>query len=104
MTKVVNEKKIIINSSFSKRLFGDSIGKYMIYVLLASIIVLPSLHILPDEGSFFYISGYTISLLGKYLCFALLALSLDLVWGYAGILSLGHGAFFGLGGYMMGMH
>lgn len=104
MTKVVNEKKIIINSSFSKRLFGDSIGKYMIYVLLASIIILPSLHILPDEGSFFYISGYTISLLGKYLCFALLALSLDLVWGYAGILSLGHGAFFGLGGYMMGMH
>jgi urea transport system permease protein len=76
----------------------------MIYVLLVSIIVLPSLHILPDEGSFFYISGYTISLLGKYLCFALLALSLDLVWGYAGILSLGHGAFFGLGGYMMGMH
>ena len=104
MTKFVNEKKIIINSSFSKRLFGDSIGKYMIYVLLASIIILPSLHILPDEGSFFYISGYTISLLGKYLCFALLALSLDLVWGYAGILSLGHGAFFGLGGYMMGMY
>ena len=57
MTKVVNEKKIIINSSFSKPLFGDSIGKYMIYVLLVSIIILPSLHILPDEGSFFYISG-----------------------------------------------
>ena len=56
------------------------------------------------EDSIFHVSSYTISLLGKYLCFALLALSLDLVWGYTGILSLGHGAFFGLGGYMMGMH
>ena len=43
-------------------------------------------------------------LLGKYLCYAILALSLDLVWGYAGILSLGHGAFFALGGYCMGMY
>ena len=43
-------------------------------------------------------------LLGKYLCYAMLALSLDLVWGYAGILSLGHGAFFALGGYCMGMY
>ena len=73
------------------------------YVLLA-IIILPLLHIYPSEDNFFHINGYTISLFGKYLCFALLALSLDLVWGYTGILSLGHGAFFGLGGYMMGMH
>jgi urea transport system permease protein len=47
---------------------------------------------------------YLVPLLGKYLCYALLALSLDLVWGYAGILSLGHGAFFALGGYCMGMY
>jgi urea transport system permease protein len=47
---------------------------------------------------------YVVSLLGKYLCYAILALSLDLVWGYCGILSLGHGAFFALGGYAMGMH
>ena len=47
---------------------------------------------------------YPVPLLGKYLCYALLALSLDLVWGYAGILSLGHGAFFALGGYCMGMY
>ena len=45
-----------------------------------------------------------VALLGKYLCYALLALSLDLVWGYCGILSLGHGAFFALGGYAMGMY
>ncbi|MEM1129877.1 MAG: urea ABC transporter permease subunit UrtC [Pseudomonadota bacterium] len=47
---------------------------------------------------------YIVSLLGKYLCYALLAVALDLVWGYCGILSLGHGAFFALGGYAMGMH
>ena len=48
--------------------------------------------------------NYFVGLLGKYLCYALLAVSLDLVWGYCGILSLGHGAFFALGGYAMGMH
>jgi urea transport system permease protein len=47
---------------------------------------------------------YAVSLIGKYLCFALLAIALDLLWGYCGILSLGHGAFFALGGYAMGMH
>ncbi|HRM75528.1 MAG TPA: urea ABC transporter permease subunit UrtC, partial [Paracoccus sp. (in: a-proteobacteria)] len=48
--------------------------------------------------------GYAVQLAGKYLCYALLAVSLDLVWGYAGILSLGHAAFFALGAYVMGMH
>ena len=47
---------------------------------------------------------YAVQLVGKYLCYALLAVSLDLVWGYAGILSLGHAAFFALGAYVMGMH
>lgn len=56
------------------------------------------------EDSVFYVSTYTITLLGKYLSFALLALAVDVVWGYCGILSLGHGAFFALGGYAMGMY
>jgi len=50
------------------------------------------------------VPSYLVPLLGKYLCYALLAVALDLVWGYAGILSLGHGAFFALGGYAMGMY
>ena len=50
------------------------------------------------------VPSYIVSLFGKYLCYALLAVALDLVWGYCGILSLGHGAFFALGGYAMGMH
>ena len=57
-----------------------------------------------SESSIFYVSTYSITLLGKYLCLALLALSVDVVWGYCGILSLGHGAFFALGGYAMGMY
>ena len=51
-----------------------------------------------------HVSTYAISLIGKYLCYAMLALAVDLVWGFAGILSLGHAAFFALGGYAMGMH
>ena len=52
----------------------------------------------------FYLPPYLVQLLGKYLCYAILAVALDLVWGYCGILSLGHGAFFALGGYAMGMY
>ncbi len=47
---------------------------------------------------------YLVALWGKYVCYAILALSIDLIWGYCGILSLGHGAFFALGGYAMGMY
>jgi urea transport system permease protein len=56
------------------------------------------------EGSMLHVSTYAVTLLGKYLTFALLAVAVDLVWGYLGILSLGHGAFFALGGYAMGMY
>lgn len=56
----------------------------------------------PESGA--HVPSFILSRLGKYLCYALLAVSLDLVWGYCGILSLGHGAFFALGGYAMGMH
>ena len=68
------------------------------------IIGVPLLNALPAAGSALSLPDYLVPLLGKYACYALLALSLDLVWGYAGILSLGHGAFFALGGYAMGMH
>ena len=55
-------------------------------------------------NSIFHVSNFTVTLLGKYLSFALLALAVDVIWGYCGILSLGHGAFFALGGYGMGMY
>ncbi|MBR0554796.1 urea ABC transporter permease subunit UrtC [Ciceribacter sp. L1K23] len=81
-------------------------GKIVVAVaiLLAFALLVPALNLLVPETSAFHIPTYAVSLMGKYLCYALLALALDLVWGYCGILSLGHGAFFALGGYAMGMY
>lgn len=61
-------------------------------------------HVTMPSDSVFFVGSNTITLLGKYLCYALLAVALDLIWGYLGILSLGHAAFFALGGYAMGMY
>jgi len=73
--------------------------------ILLSLTVLAALgNLLIPAESALHVSTYTITLLGKYLCYALLALSVDVIWGYCGILSLGHGAFFALGGYAMGMY
>ncbi|RUU66572.1 urea ABC transporter permease subunit UrtC, partial [Mesorhizobium sp. M2C.T.Ca.TU.009.01.2.1] len=77
---------------------------FTILALLAAAIIVPLLNLAVSPQSAFYIPPYIVALVGKYLCYALLALALDLVWGYCGILSLGHGAFFALGGYAMGMY
>ncbi|MGE0753255.1 MAG: urea ABC transporter permease subunit UrtC [Variibacter sp.] len=73
-------------------------------LLLAATIVVPALNLLLPVSSPLHIPTYLVSLFGKYICYAILALSIDLIWGYCGILSLGHGAFFALGGYAMGMY
>ena len=72
--------------------------------LAAAAIAVPILNLTLPTHHPLHVPTYLVALLGKYLCFALLALSIDLIWGYCGILSLGHGAFFALGGYAMGMH
>jgi len=68
------------------------------------LIALPMLNVLPEEGSWLHVSDFTLNRFGKFLAFAILALGLDLIWGYTGILSLGHGVFFGIGAYCIGMH
>ncbi len=73
-----------------------------ILVVLAAAVPILNLAVPPESA--FHVSTYTVALIGKYLCYAMLAIALDLVWGYCGILSLGHGAFFALGGYAMGMY
>jgi len=91
----------------SRRLFALESRKGWVAIgilMVLGLFVIPFLNLAVPEGSFFHISTFWVSTLGKYLCFAILALALDLIWGYAGILSLGHGAFFGLGGYAMGMY
>jgi urea transport system permease protein len=83
--------------------FGPLVG--VAVALLAGLALLvPALNLLVPPGSAFHVPTYVVVLLGKWLSYALLAVSLDLVWGYCGILSLGHGAFFALGGYAMGMY
>ncbi len=76
---------------------------FLIFVILISVVV-PIANLWVPESSPLHVSSYTVSILGKYLCYAILAIALDLVWGYCGILSLGHAAFFALGGYAMGMY
>ena len=80
-------------------------GAVVFLVLLGAFaIAIPVLNLAVPPSSGLHVSTYLVALFGKYLCYALLALSIDLIWGYGGILSLGHGAFFALGGYAMGMY
>ena len=75
----------------------------LIAAALVLVVVLPALNALPP-GSPLRVSDFTLNLFGKFLAYAILALGIDLIWGYTGVLSLGHGVFFGLGAYAMGMH
>jgi urea transport system permease protein len=83
---------------------NDKGGKITLSVLAFIVAYVAFANLFIPDTSFFHVSTYTVTLLGKYLAFALLALALDLVWGYLGILSLGHGAFFALGGYAWAMY
>jgi urea transport system permease protein len=82
----------------------DKIGTTVLILLAAVSFIIPVCNLVTPADSPLHFSAYTVSVLGKYLTFALLGLSLDLVWGYCGILALGQGAFFALGGYAMGMY
>ena len=92
----------IISRLFSA-LDGKSRAGLTAFLLLA-LVVVPLLHLLVPEGSAFHISTYAITLVGKIMCYAIVAVAMDLIWGYGGILSLGHGIFFALGGYAFGMY
>jgi urea transport system permease protein len=76
----------------------------VIAALVVLTVVIPLLNRVVPEGHMFHVSDYAVGLVGKILCYAICALAMDLIWGYTGILSLGHGLFFALGGYVMGMY
>lgn len=88
----------------SRHRFLDTAGLIFLAVVLAMAVLIPASNLLLPPDNPLHVPDYLVPLLGKYLAFAMLALALDLVWGYCGILSLGHGAFFALGGYAMGMY
>ena len=72
--------------------------------LALALVVVPVLNLATPEDSAFHVSAYAITVVGKIMCYALVAVAMDLIWGYGGILSLGHGLFFALGGYAFGMY
>jgi len=102
--------KLAPSSSFTLQVpERESILSKRAYIALAALtlcvlIGVPIFSLVLPETSIFYMSAYALSLVGKIMCFAIAALALDLVWGYCGILSLGHGLFFAIGGYIMGMY
>ncbi|WP_323586303.1 urea ABC transporter permease subunit UrtC [Aliarcobacter butzleri] len=87
-----------------KVLENDKGGKIVLSILAVVVFLVSFCNLAIPSDSVFHISTFTVTLIGKYLAFAFLALALDLVWGYLGVLSLGHGAFFALGGYAWAMY
>ena len=86
------------------QLFGLRGWSGIVAALALIAFLAPLLNLVVPTGNPLHLSDYAVSLLGKIMCFAILALAMDLIWGYTGILSLGHGAFFALGGYAFGMY
>jgi urea transport system permease protein len=80
----------------------ETVSLYLVGLVL--LVVLPLLNVLTPEDSWLHLSDFRLNQFGKFLCFAILALGLDLIWGYCGVLSMGQGVFFGLGAYCMGMY
>ena len=85
-------------------LFSDRTSLGCFALLTGVALVVPVLSVAVPESSPLHLSSYVVGLIGKYLCYAILAIAVDLIWGFCGILSLGHAVFFALGGYAMGMY
>ena len=85
-------------------LLGPTGWTALMAAIISVVVLAPVLNLLVPEGSAFHLSDYMLALIGKIMCYAICALAMDLIWGYTGILSLGHGLFFALGGYGMGMY
>src|SRR3979490_236694 len=90
-------------SSAVSRLYGAKGWAALGAAALVLFLIFPLLNLVGPAASPFHVSAYWVTLIGKIMCYAIVALAMDLIWGYAGILSLGHGLFFALGGYALGM-
>src|SRR6478735_5606332 len=88
----------------SKPLLTSSGWTGVLVALVLVCAVAPALNLVVPVDSPFHLSEYAVALLARIMCYAICALAMDLIWGYTGILSLGHGLFFALGGYVMGMY
>jgi urea transport system permease protein len=95
---------VSVAGRLSAALRDDPGGTVLLTLLAAVAIAVPVLNQAVPASSSLHLSTYSLTLVGKYMCYGMLALAVDLIWGYCGILSLGHAAFFALGGYAMGMY
>ena len=86
------------------RLYGVKGWLFIGFAALVAFVLVPVMSIALPADSPFHLSQYWVTLIGKIMCYAIVAIAMDLIWGYTGILSLGHGLFFALGGYAMGMY
>ncbi|NOT67398.1 MAG: urea ABC transporter permease subunit UrtC [Methylophilaceae bacterium] len=96
--------QLFAQPSLFSRLYSGKAWSMLAAALALICLVFHMLNLLLPADSLFHVSDYTVALTGKILCYAIVALAIDLVWGYTGILSLGHGVFFALGGYAFGMY
>ena len=94
----------LIVSPSSQSLFGPKGWAALGAFVLVAVVVVPVLFIVVPADSPFHLSAYFVTLVGKMMCYCVVALAMNLIWGYTGILSLGHGVFFALGGYAFGMY
>ena len=94
----------MLDKTLTSRLFGPKAWAALAAFAAATLILVPIFNLAVPEGHALHLSTYWVTLIGKIMCYAIVALAMDLVWGYTGILSLGHGLFFALGGYGMGMY
>ncbi|MGH8764108.1 MAG: ABC transporter permease subunit, partial [Burkholderiales bacterium] len=95
---------IDVTGGLGRRLYGARGWAILALFCFAVFVLMPVLNLVVSPQSPFYVSTYWVTLLGKIMCYAIVAVAMDLIWGYAGILSLGHGLFFALGGYAFGMY
>jgi urea transport system permease protein len=102
MTAVLNPPTLPLAPPAS--LLGSKAKTALYAIVIAITLVIPILNLAVPAGSALHLDDYYVSLFGKIMCYAICALAMDLIWGYTGILSLGHGLFFALGGYGMGMY
>jgi urea transport system permease protein len=94
----------VLHAAKGRSLLGFKAWAAVFAALLTIVVLVPVLNLAVPAGSAFHLSDYHVGLAGKIMCYAICALAMDLIWGYTGILSLGHGLFFALGGYAMGMY
>lgn len=87
-----------------RRMFDAAGWSGVVAAVMCVAVLAPLSNLVLPAGSALHLSGFMVSLIGKIMCYAICALAMDLIWGYTGILSLGHGLFFALGGYGMGMY